>query len=94
MQYPNEPGYKRTDTSKAAAESVSNAQTLRQNVLNTLRGLMPMTADECAKYMGVDKLSIRPRFSELREMGLIFDTDARRPNGSGKLAIVWDATNE
>ena len=92
--YPRGPGWKRTDTSKAAAEGMaSEAGTIRALVLETLTGLMPMTADEMARHLRIDRLSVRPRFSELRESGEIFDTGARRPNDSRKLAIVWDAKN-
>jgi predicted HTH transcriptional regulator len=49
----------------------------------------PMTADQCANLLRIDKLSIRPRFSELAAQGKIIDTGERRPNQSGKRAIVW-----
>jgi hypothetical protein len=48
-----------------------------------------MTADECAAQLEVDKLSIRPRFSELATMGRITDSGERHKNASGKRAIVW-----
>jgi hypothetical protein len=50
-----------------------------------------MTADECAAVMGVDILSIRPRFSELLQRDAITKTGERRPNKSGSLAAVWRA---
>jgi predicted ArsR family transcriptional regulator len=89
-RYPHRVGHKRTDTSASAARSVeASAPRLRQLCLDMLRISGPLTADECASNMGRDKLSIRPRFSELREMGKVVDTGERRRNRSGKSAIVW-----
>lgn len=49
-----------------------------------------MTTDECADRLGIDKLSIRPRFSELAALSKIADTGERHVNpSSGKRAIVW-----
>ena len=90
--YPDSPGWKRTDTSEAAAESIKpKAETIRGLVLNHLRDY-DMTTDEMAARLDLDKLSVRPRFSELREMGLVHDTGRRRKNLSGKSAIVWGLT--
>lgn len=86
--YPQVAGFKRTETSQAAAATVS-APRLRQLCLDQLRLYGSMTADECAANMRRDKLSIRPRFSELRNLGKIEDTGQRRTNESSKRAIVW-----
>lgn len=87
--YPQQPGWKRTETSRAAADDVAQkAPLLREKVLSALRKV-PMTADECADHLGIDKLSIRPRCSELSAMGKIVDTGDRRLNASGKRAVVW-----
>lgn len=89
FSYPSVPGWKRTDTSRAAASDIQQkAETIRGLVLRHLRDYN-MTTDEMAARLDLDKLSVRPRFSELREMGLISDTGRRRKNLSGKLAIVW-----
>lgn len=87
--YPASPGFKRTDTSRQAAEDMKpNAATLRAKVLRVL-ALGPRTADECAADLRHPILSIRPRLSELRELGKVVDTGERRRNASGKNAIVW-----
>lgn len=87
--YPQAPGFKRTDTSRQAAEDMKpNAATLRSKVLRAL-GNCPLTADECAAVLRQPVLSIRPRLSELRELGRIEDSGKRRRNASGKNAIVW-----
>ena len=87
--YPHAAGYKRTDTSRAAAQAVS-APRLRQLCLDQLRLYGPLSADECAEQMGRDKLSIRPRFSELRNLGKVQDSGRRCANDSGRNAIVWE----
>jgi predicted XRE-type DNA-binding protein len=87
--YPQSPGWKRRDTSEQAAEDIKpSAETLRNQVYQLLK-LRTMSADECAELMEVDKLSIRPRFSELAKMNKIEDTGKRTLNRSGKKAIVW-----
>jgi predicted ArsR family transcriptional regulator len=89
-RYPIEPGYKARSTSLSAARSLNDkAPRLRQLCVDQLLLYGPLTADECARNMGVDKLSIRPRFSELAAAGKILDSGDRRANGSGKRAIVW-----
>jgi hypothetical protein len=88
--YPNAPGWKARDTAEAAADAMApKAPRLRELCLETLRSAGALTADECASRLGVDKLSIRPRFSELATTGKIIDTKQRRLNASNKRAIVW-----
>lgn len=85
--YPTSPGYRATDTSFAAAESV-DAKTLQRLVLNEL-SKAPATADEIADRLRIDKLSVRPRCSELKALGKIADTGVRRQNASGRSAAVF-----
>lgn len=79
------------DTSRAALESI-DARKLREQVLDALRRWGHGTADELAAWLDVDRLSIRPRCSELRALGDIADSGRRRRNKSGKAAIVWVPT--
>jgi hypothetical protein len=51
-----------------------------------------MTADECAHRLGMNILSVRPRFTELKALGLIHDTGLRRRNWSTRMAKVMDLT--
>lgn len=84
-------GWKGTDTSREAAESIApDTGRLRILILNTLEKHGALTADEIADRMGESVLSIRPRVSELRNMGRIADTGYRRANKSGRKAAVWD----
>ena len=92
FDYPNSPGFKRRDTATLSAkQSAPKAPRLRQAVHDMLMLRGPLTADECAAYLDCDRLSIRPRFSELAALNKIADTGDRRANDSGKSAIVWRA---
>lgn len=91
--YPDTPGSKAPGTSADAAKFIAPKVTgLRLKCLQHLRSKGPRTADETAAEIGVSLLSIRPRFSELRAMGLIKETGDRRNNESGVAAMVWRAT--
>ena len=86
--YPDGAGWKGTDTSYQAALT-TDAQTIRADVARWLRDHGPHTADETAAGLGLSRLTVRPRFSELRARQSVVDTGARRLNDSGKRAIVW-----
>lgn len=87
--YPETPGSKVSGPSTLAAWSAGrNCRKLRDDVLAALAA-ESMTADECAARLGKSILSVRPRLSELRTMGLIADTGTRRKNESGMSATVW-----
>lgn len=88
-RYPVAAGFKVTGTSQEAARKVTPRLTgLRSKVMDALRA-GDKTADEVAEFMDKSVLSVRPRLSELREMGLIEPTGARRHNESGMTADVW-----
>lgn len=91
FKYPEHPGFKARDTSRAAADSVAEkAPNLRDQVLAAIKS-RDMCADAVARQLGKSILSIRPRLSELVAKGLIEDTGRRTFNESGKRAIVWRA---
>lgn len=89
-QYPAVPGAKgAAETSyDAAAAMEPAARTLRYAALRRLAS-RSLTADELAAEMGESILTIRPRMSELRTLGMIVDTGDRRLNSSGRRAVVW-----
>ncbi len=91
VHYPHVTGFKREGTSSEAAPDSKRANALRDRVLAALRVYVPMTADEIASALGEDRLSIRPRCSELIALGKIKETGQRRPNASGKMAAVLEA---
>lgn len=89
--YPNHPGFKNNETSREAAEKVAEtAPKLRLQCLGMLHYHGPMTADEIAAKLERDKLSIRPRITELAHKGKIKPTGERRKNESGCTAKVWE----
>ena len=84
----NERGYRHTDTSHDALPGKVDADTLRYFIRGALC-IRPMTADECARFIQRDRLSVRPRFTELKTAGVIYDTGERRENESGRRAAVF-----
>jgi predicted ArsR family transcriptional regulator len=90
-RYPHTPGHRQTDTSADAADAMQPlAETVRASCLDVLKSRGPLTADETADALGLSILTVRPRMTELRQMGLARDSGDRRPNRSGKSAIVWE----
>ena len=91
FSYPHNPGYKSQITSKDAAKK--KKQTKKHDQLQVLRALSAspsgLTADEVAGIYGEVFLKYRPRFSELRKLGVIEDTGDRRPSALGNNQIVW-----
>lgn len=89
------PGWKGKETSREAAKAIQGSVSrLEQIVIDTIRDHGPMTADQVAMVSGIDKLSIRPRCSQLADEdrkggALLKDTGTTRPNSSGKQATVW-----
>lgn len=90
---PEGPGWKQGDTSaQAAAEMAPKAATLRQMALDALREAdEPLTADEVAARLRMDRLSIRPRITELRNAGRVVDSGQRGTTRAGKTAVKWIA---
>ena len=90
--YPDAPGHRNVDTSIAAADALAQKLGRLQRMAETAirnAGWFGLTADELAARLEMDRYSIQPRTSELRRKGLIRDSGQRRPNSTGKLAIVW-----
>jgi predicted ArsR family transcriptional regulator len=89
-RYPRIAGFKARDTAEAAARAITpRAPRLQQLVIDQLLLYGPATADEIADNMRVDRLSIRPRLSELARLGKVRDSGQRHKNASGKAAVVW-----
>lgn len=92
--YPDAPGHRNVETSIAAAETLApklgRLQRLAQGAIRDA-GPAGLTADELAAQLHMDRWSVQPRTSELKRKGLIRDSGQRRPNCTGKLAIVWIA---
>ncbi len=92
--YPNAPGHRNVDTSIAAAKALSPERgRLQRMALEAFVevGWLGLTADELAARLDMDRWSIQLSTSELKRLGRIRDGGPRRPNCTGKLAIVWVA---
>ena len=95
-RHPNIPGAKRPDgTSQDAAEAPApTVSHLRRLAMRSLAQLGEATPLEAVAASGVPRESLQPRFSELRAMGLIEPTGARRRDPSGKSASVLRVTEK
>jgi hypothetical protein len=92
--YPDAPGHRQVDTSIAAAAALTpKLGRLQRLAAAAIRGAGThgLMADEVAARLELDRWSIQPRTSELRRKGVIRDSGKRRPNSTGKRAIVWIA---
>ena len=89
--YPDNPGWKRTATSQAAAEQAKPTKPLDYHrVLCALEEAPDgLTADEIAGVYGEVFNRFRPRCSELRLQGKIEETGSTRPSYLGNQQIVW-----
>lgn len=91
-KYPHAPGHQLTDTSHAAAKKMTGvAGKLAKRVLSELKLNGPMTADQMAEHLKESPFSIRPRFTQLKELGLIEDTGVRAKNAQGNAMAVCRA---
>ena len=92
--YPDSPGHRGIDTSIAAAADLApklgRLQRMAEDAIRA-SGHRGLTADELAAHLNLDRWSIQPRTTELRRKGLVVDSGMRRPNCTGKSAIVWVA---
>ena len=93
-RYPGTPGFKeRGGTSQDAARaSREHASRLRPLILRVLADKAMLSTDQTAALLHETVLSVRPRFSELKECGLVKKTDYRVKNASGHTATVWELT--
>jgi hypothetical protein len=97
LTYPDRPGFKGTaETGREAAEAIApKLGRLQRLVLDlvTQRGAQGITPEEASDLTGEDRVSLQPRFSELRAKGRIIDSLQRRTNPSSrKRAVVWVLT--
>ncbi len=95
--YPNSAGFKgAAETGREAAEAIApKLGHLQSMVLAAIksRGAYGLTPEELADVRDIGRVSVQPRFSELKAKGLIVDSGRRRQNPSRrKRAVVWVAT--
>lgn len=88
--------HRHTDTSTAAYNGIFPAsERLRAVVYQTLfANPAGLTVDEACALAEYPRYSLQPRFTELRDRRVIYDTGLRRRNVSGAKAIVWRLTSQ
>lgn len=93
--FPQSPGYRDRDTSRAAAQAVKPRQgTIQAKVLDAL-AQRPMASFELPAVTGYSYRAVQPRTAELarstdKRGALIKDTGDRREDPeTGRMAIVW-----
>ena len=81
-----------TDTRRASLDSVTpRIAGIQMKILDALEDRGGLTTEELSTVTGIAYSALQPRTSELRDRGGIIDSGHRRPNRSGKSAIVWKA---
>jgi hypothetical protein len=92
LSFPQSPGHRGVETSVQAAERIApSAARLQEAVLTAVTNAGPagITVVEMATRYSLDRMSVQPRFSELRALRKIADSGLRRKNPSGVNAICW-----
>jgi hypothetical protein len=92
--YPDLPGYKgEAETGREAAAAIAPRMGKLQRLVHqmvTQRGSQGLTPEEACDMSGEPRVSLQPRFSELKAKGAIVDSGMRRANPSSKKrAVVW-----
>jgi len=80
-----------TETRRRARPTAARAATDRQRLLGLFitRGTEGLTDHEASAELGLILDTTRARRVELRDLGLVVDSGARRPSPSGRAATVW-----
>jgi hypothetical protein len=86
--FPEAAGFKGdAETGREAAEAMApHLGRLQELVLGLVRerGKFGLTPEEAADLSGIDRVSLQPRFSELKTKGRIVDSGQRRLNPSSR----------
>ena len=83
---------RRHQSTSAAAYASIDAGPLERIVLTVLDQYPDgLTVDETCARADYPRYSLQPRFTALKDRRAIRDTGLRRPNVSGRNAIVWRA---
>ena len=91
-RYPHKAGHRGVRTSKKSADEINpKLSRLKKMILIELENVFPdgLTGSELAKRTDRNLLTIRPRTTELKLLGLITDTETTRKNDGGKSEIVY-----
>ena len=91
-KYPHKAGHRGVKTSKQSADDINpKLSRLKKMILIELYNVFPdgLTGSELSKITKRNLLTIRPRTTELKLLGLITDTETVRKNDGGKSEIVY-----
>ena len=91
-RYPHKAGHRGVRTSKQSADEINpQLSRLKKMIIIELEKVFPegLTGSELAKRTKRNLLTIRPRTTELKLLGLITDTEKTRKNDGGKSEIVY-----
>ena len=91
-KYPHKAGHRGVRTSKQSADDINpKLSRLKKMILIELDNVFPdgLTGSELSKITKRNLLTIRPRTTELKLLGLITDTETVRKNDGGKSEIVY-----
>ena len=91
-KYPHKAGHRGVRTSKQSADEINpQLSRLKKMIHIELENVFPdgLTGSELAKITKRNLLTIRPRTTELKLLGLITDTETVRKNDGGKSEIVY-----
>ena len=91
-KYPHKAGHRGVRTSKKSADEINpKLRRLQKMILIELEKVYPegLNTSELARLTKKNILTIRPRTTELKLLGLITDTETVRKNDGGKSEIVY-----
>jgi DNA-binding transcriptional ArsR family regulator len=87
--YPFTPGHTKSDTSRAAAESIAPLTKVLVRKIMVALVARPMTCAEIETALELSHQTASARLSEMKKFGLVEDTGERRPTPSGRSAMVY-----
>ena len=91
-KYPYKAGHRGVRTSRQSADEINpKLRRLQKMILIELEKVYPegLNTSELARLTKKNILTIRPRTTELKLLGLIIDTETTRKNDGGKSEIVY-----
>ena len=91
-KYPHKAGHRNIRTSVESAEQINpQLRRLHKIILLELEKVFPkgLTSSELTNKLNKNLLTIRPRTTEMKHLGLIVDTEKTRKNEGGKSEIIY-----
>ena len=82
-----------SETSRAAADALGDATTLRRAVYEALVEHGPMTDEQLQDALVMNPSTERPRRVELVGLGLVADSGKRGRTRAGCVAVLWSAVD-